>query len=461
MSMRALVLWIVLCCSFCFNTIAVGLAKQPGADYRARRVLLSKLLNGGVVVMFGAIEPEGPDSIFGFRQDNDFFYLTGWDEPGAAVLIAPAMESTSDGSSDTSSDTSSNIFSNTGARAYTEILFLPARSRERELWRGPKLGPEEARAPAITGFDQVAPLEQMHDRLLKLEPAEVYTAMAEAPASTPSSVPLEWLKRSNAFPNYATFYAVDETIHQMRRHKDRGEIERIRHATAASIAGHRAAMHAMRPGLYEYQIAALMQYKFQDAGCERPAYAPVVGSGFNSTVLHYSENLRRIENGDVVLLDAAGEYAMYASDITRTLPANGHFTARQREIYNIVLGAQRAAMQSVIAGKSTLRGWGPDSLYQVAYDYINTHGKDLHGEPLGQYFIHGIGHRVGLEVHDVGSGPLDKGDVFTIEPGIYIPEEKLGVRIEDIVLLDENGKLINLTADLPHTAEEVEAAMRH
>jgi Xaa-Pro aminopeptidase len=227
------------------------------------------------------------------------------------------------------------------------------------------------------------------------------------------------------------------------------------------MAGQRAAMAAMRPGQYEYQIAALMQYKFQDGGCERPAYAPIVGAGIDSTVLHYSENSRRIEDGDVVLMDVAGEYAMYASDITRTVPANGHFTARQREIYNIVLGAQKAAMQAVVAGKTTLGGNGPDSLYTVAYEYINSHGKDLHGEPLGQYFIHGLGHRVGLEVHDVGSGPLQPGDVFTVEPGIYLPEEKLGVRIEDIVMLDEKGKLVNLTAGLPHTADEVEAAMHN
>jgi Xaa-Pro aminopeptidase len=117
-------------------------------------------------------------------------------------------------------------------------------------------------------------------------------------------------------------------------------------------------------------------------------------------------------------------------------------------------------MQSVVAGKSMLTGRDENSLYRIAYEYINTHGKDLHGEPLGKYFIHGLGHRVGLEVHDVGEGPVDKGDVFTVEPGIYIPEEKIGVRIEDIVMLDENGKLVNLTASLPHTADDVESAMR-
>jgi Xaa-Pro aminopeptidase len=287
----------------------------------------------------------------------------------------------------------------------------------------------------------------------------IYSAIVDAPESTPSTAPLEWLKRSNSFPNYVAYVGIEDKIAELRKHKDRGEVERIRHATQASIAGHRAAMQAMRPGLFEYQIAALMQYKFQDGGCERPAYAPIVGAGFDSTVLHYSANSHEIHDGDLVLMDVAGEYAMYASDITRTLPANGHFTVRQREIYNVVLGAQQAAMQAVVAGKSVLSGAGPDSLYQVAYDYINSHGKDLHGEALGKYFIHGLGHRVGLEVHDVGTGPVDKGDVFTIEPGIYIPEEKIGVRIEDIVMLDESGKLVNLTAELPHTVKDVEAAM--
>ena len=152
---------------------------------------------------------------------------------------------------------------------------------------------------------------------------------------------------------------------------------------------------------------------------------------------------------------------MYASDITRTLPATGKFSARQREIYDVVLGAQRAAIAAFQPGKSTLKRDDPNSLYKVAYEYINSHGKDLHGDPLGKYFIHGLSHYVGLNVHDDGDYnlPVGPGMVFTIEPGIYIPEEKLGVRIEDIFYVDKDGKLINLTAILPHTAEEVERAM--
>jgi Xaa-Pro aminopeptidase len=221
-------------------------------------------------------------------------------------------------------------------------------------------------------------------------------------------------------------------------------------------------MKALKPGTGERQIAALMQYEFERRGCERPAYGPIVGAGFNSTVLHYDADSGPINNGDVVVMDVAGEYSGYASDITRTLPANGHFTPRQREIYDIVLGAQQAAIAAFEAGKSVLSGLdNPDSLQKVAYDYINSHGADLHGKPLGQYFIHGVGHHVGLDVHDPSEPgtSLDKGMVFTLEPGIYISEEKLGVRIEDIFWVDANGKLVRLSDPLPRAAEDVEKMM--
>ena len=152
---------------------------------------------------------------------------------------------------------------------------------------------------------------------------------------------------------------------------------------------------------------------------------------------------------------------MYAADITRTLPVSGHFSARQREIYDIVLGAQKAAVAAFQSDKSSISRKSANSLYQVAYDYINTHGRDLHGQQLGQYFIHGLGHYVGLFVHDDNdyTVPLGPGMVFTIEPGIYIPEEKFGVRIEDMYYVDTDGKLVKMTAALPSTADEVEKAM--
>jgi len=424
------------------------LDRQPNADYRARRVALSRRTNGGVVVLFAAVEPEGPNAVYGFRQDNNFYYLTGLTQPGAALLIAP--EVASEGGK--------------LLRPYTEILFLPGHDYSQEKWTGPKLGPDDSEAPKITGFDRVEILDKLRDELVRLLPQPHATVYADLPASEggpASSTPLDWLRRANAFPVYASLEDVKPMLAEMRRVKDAGEIALIRKATEASMAAHLAAIRALQPGMSERQIAALVQYEYQKRGCERPAYTPVVGAGFNSTVLHYYDDSGPIQAGDVVVIDAGGEYSMYATDITRTLPATGKFTARQREIYNIVLGAQEAAIKAFHSGNSSLNGRARDSLYSVAYNYINTHGKDLHGKPLGQYFIHGLGHFVGLSVHDVGgmTVPLDKGMVFTLEPGIYLPEERLGVRIEDMFYVDQDGTLVRLTAGLPRTAEEVEAAM--
>jgi len=427
---------------------AAALERQPNADYRARRVALSSKTNGGLVVLFAAVEAEGPNDLYGFRQDDNFYYLTGLNQPGAAVLIAPEVAGDGDKPS----------------RPYTEILFLPGRNYSQEKWTGPKLGPDDPEVPRITGFDRVEILDKLRDELVHLQPqphATVYADLTSSAAGPASSTPLDWLRRANAFPVYASLEDVKPMLEEMRRVKDAGEIALIRKATDASIAAHLAAMRTLQPGMSERQIAALVQYEFEKRGCERPAYAPVVGAGFNSTVLHYYDDSGPIQAGDVVLIDAAGEYSMYATDITRTLPATGKFTPRQREIYNIVLGAQEAAIKAFRAGHSSMSGPARDNLYSIAYNYINTHGKDLHGKPLGQYFIHGLGHFVGLSVHDVGgmSVPLDKGMVFTLEPGIYIPEERLGVRIEDMFYVEQDGTLVRLTAGLPRTAEEIEAAM--
>lgn len=427
---------------------AAALDRQANADYRARRQALAEKTKGGVVVLFASTEAEGPNALYGFRQDDNFFYLTGWKEPGAALLIAPAGA----------------VSPTAPLRAYVEILFLPAHNSTQERWTGPKLGPESADAPRLTGFDRVEPLDRMRDELARVLPKPQATVYSDLPGygqSSPAPGPLDWLRRSNAFPNYVAFLDAKPLLAELRLKKDAGELERIRKATDASVAAHLAAMHAMKAGMTEREISALVQYEFLRRGCERPAYAPIVGAGFNSTVLHYSEDSGPIANGDVVVMDVAGEYSMYASDITRTLPANGKFTARQRELYDIVLGAQQAAIAAFQAGKSTIGRSSSDSLYKVAYAYINTHGKDRAGRPLGPYFIHGLSHYVGLNVHDVGDGgaPLGPGAVFTIEPGIYIPEEKLGVRIEDIFYVDSDGKLINLSGKLPRTAEEVEKEM--
>ncbi len=414
-----------------FAIPAIALERQPNSDYHARRERLAAKLGSGVLILFASTEAEGQNATRGFRQNADFYYLTGWREPGPAMLVA--------------------------TNPYREILFLPAHNVSQERWTGPKLGAENLEAGRITGFDRVEVLDRLRDELVRILPSPMATVYID----TAEQTPISWLRRANAFPNYVTFRDAKPLIADLRVVKDAGEIALIRKATDASVAAHLAAMRAAKPGLSENELSAAMQYEFERRGCEAPAYSPIVGSGSNSTVLHYAENSGTLAPGDLVVLDVGGEYSMYATDITRTLPVNGHFTPRQREIYDIVLGAQQAAVAAFQSGVSTIARTTPNSLYRVAYDYINSHGKDLHGQALGQYFIHGLSHHVGLDVHDVGdpSQPLRPGMVFTIEPGIYIPEEKLGIRIEDMFLVGGEGKLECLSCALPKTADDVEKAM--
>jgi Xaa-Pro aminopeptidase len=326
-------------------------------------------------------------------------------------------------------------------------LFLPQRNPDQEKWTGRKIAPDEEHVRENTGFDAVMPAEKFEAELRDMLQAyaRIYTLTDQtASARLKQLAPLRDI--ANAAPGIA----------KLRMAKSPEEIALIQHATDVTLAAHRAAWQRAAPGLYEYQVAAAMTETYADAGCERSAYAPIVGSGPNSVYLHYSRNGRRMDAGEVLLMDVAAECAGYASDITRTIPVAGKFTARQREIYDIVLGAQKAAIAAVKPGM-TLSKTAPNTLYKVAYDYINSHGKDLHGERLGKYFTHGIGHHVGLDVHDASDpgATLEAGMVITIEPGIYIPEENLGVRIEDVVVVTEHGGKV-LSAALPREPGEIE-----
>ncbi len=428
---------LLIVCSY-----ANALDRQPNADYHARREALAKKVPS-VVVLFAPLEAN--DAEYGFRQEDNFYYLSGVTVPGAALLVAPAVAAENDSPS----------------REYTEILFLPPRSPRIEKFTGPKLGAENPEAPTITGFDHVEEMAKLPDEVTKAIGTRrpvLYTDVASDGQASASAEPLRFFKRTNSF---LFFEDVKPQLTTLRTTKDPGEVALIRKAVDASVAAHAAAMKAVKPNVPEFEISALMQYEWGKRGCERPSYSPIVGSGHNSTVLHYMENTNTMKAGDVVVIDAAGEYSMYAADITRTLPINGHFTPRQREIYDIVLGAQEAAAAAFQAGKSMLSGDSEASLNKVAKDYIKAHGKDLHGQPLDQYFIHGLGHYIGLNVHDAGDYkvPLGPGAAFTIEPGIYIPEENIGVRIEDDYYVDPDGKLVKLSAALPSKAADVEKAM--
>jgi Xaa-Pro aminopeptidase len=423
-----------------------ALEKQPAAAYHARRVALAAKLDGGVAILFAAEEPVLDFDIY--RQDSDFYYLTGWNEPGAALLVI--------------GDAKTPV-----QRGYREILFLPTRNLRMEKYTGAKLDAASPNAAGITGVDAVEPMTEMPAELNRLIDADRRLALNiwAQPENAQARALLNWTGATLGAPGAQTPNDVARLTTDLREVKDDGEIELLKKASEASIAAQRVMMRSVKPGVTERAVAGKMYASWLEQGCERDSYAPIVGSGINSTTLHYSENSRTIEDGDIVVVDAACEYSMYASDITRTVPANGHFTPRQREIYNIVLGAQQAAIDAFVAGKSTINDYerkDPNSLDTAAYNYINTHGKALDGSPLGKYWLHGLGHMVGIDVHDPAKYPavLKPGMVFTIEPGVYIPEEKIGVRIECDFLVGPDGKLIDLDAALPHTAEEVETAMQ-
>lgn len=429
-----------------------ALQKQNATDYHARRVALGKALHGGVAVLFAA--QESALDFDPYRQDSDFYYLTGWNEPGAALLIeGPAGETEHPGQS-------------AHSRAYKEILFLPTRNLRTEAYTGAKM---DAATPAVTqatGVDNVEPMTDLALNLNKLiaDDRRVALNVWTQPAVKAAETLLGFTATTLGASVPAARDVANLTM-PLREEKGSGEIDLLKKASTASIAAQRAMMKSVKPGVTERAIAGKMTAVWFEQGCERPSYAPIVGTGINSTTLHYSANSATIEDGDVVVVDAACEYSMYASDITRTVPTNGHFTARQREIYNVVLGAQKAAIDAFVAGKSKINDFqhrDPDTLDAVAFNYINTHGKDLHDQPLGKYWLHSLGHMVGIDVHDPAHYPavLKPGMVFTIEPGVYIPEEKIGVRIECDFLVLPDGTLLDLDADLPHTAEEVEAAMR-
>ena len=427
---------------------AQALERQPNSDYRARREKLAASLDGGVLVLFAPLEPSGGNAINGYIPDKDFFYLTGWSQPGAALVIMPAVPAKDD----------------RPARSYSEALFVPKRNLLQERWTGAKLGPDSPEVRAQFGFAFVKPLDALRDYLASSLPAQrqvIFTDIPSLGETSASRAGIEWLRRANAFSDSVSIRDANPLIGDLRRFKDAGEMALIRHATDATIAAHMAALKAIAGGVTERSIAALMTYELGKRGCERMAYAPIVGSGQNSTVLHYSADTGTLKAGELVVIDVGGECSLYASDITRTAPVSGKFTPRQRELYGIVLGAQRDAAAAIRPGKSTFSKTGESSIYKVAYDYIDAHGKDLHGKSLGQYFIHGITHYIGLDVHDAGTPTtLQPGMVFSIEPGIYIPEEGIGIRIEDDFWIDNAGEVVNLSARLPHTADEIEAAMR-
>jgi Xaa-Pro aminopeptidase len=447
--MQRTLIQVVLFFSICLSWAGLPAAaweRETLSAFHERRVRLVQETGGtGVIVLFGYREQDIGVATTPFRQNENFYYLTGWNEPDAMLMLVPKAGKAAGGN----------------VEIEKEILFIPPHDFSQEKWMGPKLGPDDADATARTGFPMVRSntlFKSELDEALKSF-SKIYTEMTAEPESGEECFVQEMQGRIKKLAPLAGLTDFRNILARMRMIKTPGEVALIRKATDASVEAHRAALKVTKPGAWEYEVAARMMYEFQRLGCEWPAYPPIVGSGFYSTVLHYGQNSKQMAEGDVAVMDVAGAYGGYASDITRTLPVSGKFSARQREIYEIVLAAADAAIAAAKPGVTLGRG-GQQGLQKLAYDYINSHGKDKNGGRLGQYFIHSLGHHVGLNVHDPAdyNQPLQPGMVVTIEPGIYIPEEKLGVRIEDIVLITNDGCEV-LSRRLPRTVEEVERAM--
>lgn len=402
-----------------FLALYFAAAAAPSPEFRARRDALKKALPDSVIVLAGRGDRDSEETRAGFFQEPNFYYLTGWREPGALALLTPKGDT----------------------------LFLPRRDARSVRYNGPMPAADDAGIRESSGFDTVAPLETFESALARALDSEpnLYTLTARPLA-----------ERLRALAPLRELRDAQPAIARLRMNKSASELEHIRRATEATLDAHLAAWKRAAPGVYEYQAAAAFAATLLDRGCGRPAYASIFGSGPNAITLHYSRNSRKMDSGDLLLIDAAAECDAYASDVTRTIPAGGKFNARQRELYDIVLGAQKAAIAAIKPGLIHDQGTkGP--IYQAALDYINAHGKDRQGNPLGRYLTHGVSHHVGLNVHDafVPGVALEPGMVITIEPGLYIPDEGIGIRIEDILLVTENGCEV-LSARLPKEAAEIE-----
>jgi Xaa-Pro aminopeptidase len=433
-----------------FSTGA-GLAAQERREREANEVYAERRARLAAqvevpVILWGYSGREESSQAYVFAQEDNFYYLTGHNEEEAGLIVLPAHR---EGRARDAWE---------GPR---EILFIPAKNPQTEKWNGVRLSPTEPDISERTGFASVQPFSEMRAVVEKL--AKVYSEFAtilpyekELGGFPHEKAVTDWLQLASPA---AKLKDVRAAIEALRVTKSPGEIAFLKKAVDLTVDSHLAAMKMLRPGLREYQVAAEMVEVHAEGGSEAEGYAPIVGAGPNSTVLHYDKLARKIADGDIVVLDVGAQFSGYSADITRTLPASGKFTARQREIYDIVLGAQNAVLAALRPGMDFCKT-GNKSLYRISYEYINSHGKDLHGKKLGQYYIHGLGHNIGLDVHDPGESckPLEPGMVVTIEPGIYIPEENLGVRIEDDVLVTATGFQF-LSERLPRDPLEIEKIM--
>lgn len=429
---------------------------NPKEFAKRRRQLMRMMGKGGIAVL-----PASPaklrnrDSEYFYRQDSDFHYLTGFNEPEAVAILVP------------------------GRASGEFLLFCRERDPARQIWDGCRAGTEGA--VAEFGADDAFPISDI-DEILPgiIEQCErVYYSIGAHPDFDRRLI--GWvtvLRERGGLRSHAPdeFIGLDHLLHDLRLYKSRAEISAMRKAAKIAAKAHRRAMGICRPGLWEYELEAEYHHEFRRHGT-RMSYLPIVGSGANACTLHYIENDRQIEDGDLVLADIGCEYDYYASDVTRTFPANGRFSDEQRAIYEIVLDAHAAALEYVAPGfhwnepheaavKAVTRGLRSIGLLEGRLPNLIRDGA------YRRFFMHRTGHWLGLDVHDVGDYKvsdhwrlLERGMVMTVEPGIYIaPGSRgiakrwwgIGVRIEDDVAVTANGHEV-LTRDLPRGIDEIEA----
>jgi Xaa-Pro aminopeptidase len=412
-------------------TVGISANDIDRGEFRSRRQAYVARAADGVTVLFNALE----EDLREFAADKNFYYLTGAAIPDAILVLSPAHSQ------------------------HKETLFIPDRDLAQEKWTGLKLAPGAETAKQL-GVDRVLGLDQFQSELTALmsDQRKLYTILPSHKGTKPPSTQEGYVSRLKALFPFAEVASAATPIAHLRMTKSAAELSLLKRAIQITVSAHRSASRAIADGRHEYEVEAALEFEFRKAGAARPAFPSIVGSGPNSVVLHYDKNARPMRQGELVVVDIGAEFEEYAADVTRTYPVGGRFSPRQREIYNIVLAAQEAALKAVKPGVTIGK---PGPIHRAAFEYIDSHGKDLRGNSLGQYFIHGTSHHLGLEVHDAVSEPnrvLEPGMVITVEPGVYIPDENLGVRIEDVVLITETGYKL-LTKDLPRTLEEIEKTM--
>ncbi len=407
--------------------------EAPSAEIlAARRARLIDSIGTGVVLVRSAtsrdIERDYPQDS-DFRQNNDFLYLTGLETPDSWLLLAAPDDG-----------------------PVIERLFIPERNEMMERWTGRKPSFEDA--AAISGIAEVAATDDVGGGLRRLAFRRGGSTTVYAPLNERTRD--EELIQRLLFDWPLEVRDVEPVIAQLRLVKDEFEMATLQRAIDITTAAHRAAMRHARPGMYEYELEAVIEYTFRAGGAERVGFPSIVGSGPNSVVLHYDKSRRMMEDGDLVVIDIGAEYSYYTADVTRTIPVSGQFDDRQRAIYEVVLGAQQAGMDAVKPGATI------EDVNAASRAWMRENSGDLCGDQTcDSYYVHGVGHWLGMDVHDVGaySAPFEPGMVLTVEPGIYLAEEALGVRIEDDVLVTETGYRL-LSDGAPRDPDEIEALMQ-